>query len=204
MITIATCLWAPNRHSLDTSLCYTPEWANRLAAGFRRNLTLPHRFVVFADKHYEFDTGVHQVLLEAAEPGYGSMIEPFRLDTPSIIVGLDTVVVGSIDHLAQHCLIADKLALPRSPGKDYACNGVALVPAGHRRIYDDWCGENDMDWVRRQPHQFIDDLFPGQVQSYRLQVRPNGLGDTRICYFHGRDKPHELPDEPLIREHWRT
>jgi hypothetical protein len=47
----------------------------------------------------------------------------------------------------------------------------------------------------------IDDLFPGQVRSYKGHVRQNGLGDTRICYFHGELKPHQI-DEPWIREHW--
>lgn len=203
VITIATCFWAPNKHSESFSQAYTPDWVDRLARGFSRNLTIPHRFVVFTDREYQFAERIAQVPLATEVPDYGSMIEPFKLGTPTIIVGLDTIVCGNVDDLANHCFTADKIALPRSPGLHYANNGVCLVPAAHSRIYDDWRGENDMIWLRRQPHDFIDDIFPGQVQSYRLNVRPNGLGDTRLCYFHGRDKPHELPNEPFIQEHWR-
>lgn len=59
-----------------------------------------------------------------------------------------------------------------------------------------------MEWVRRFAHRFIDDLFPGQVLSYKGAVKRQGLGDARIVYFHGREKPHELPHVGWIREHW--
>jgi len=203
-LTVATCFWTPNEHSVEASRCYTTEWVDRLARSFRKHLTLPHRFVVFTDKRYAFRADpVVQYLLRSDTPDWSSMIEPFQLNTPSIIVGLDTVVTGNIDHLARYCLEAETLALPRSPGKDYACNGVCLVPAGHRRIYDEWRGENDMEWLRAQPHAFIEDVFgKGQVVSYKLHVRPFGLGDARIVYMHGRPKADELGYLDWVREHW--
>jgi hypothetical protein len=49
----------------------------------------------------------------------------------------------------------------------------------------------------------IDDLFPGQVVSYKGEVKKHGLTDaTRIVYFHGQDKPHELPHVGWIARHW--
>lgn len=122
-----------------------------------------------------------------------------------ILVGLDTVVVGSIDHLAKYCLRDDvKLALPRDPyARERACNGVALIPAGQQYIYRNWKGENDMEWLRKQPHDFIDDLFPGQVVSYKGTVRKDGLGAARIVYFHGDQKPGQLKGVPWVEQHWR-
>lgn len=204
MLTVATCFWRANRHSAPASRGYSPAWVDRLAAGFRRNLSLPHRFVVFTDRAYDFAEGVEQRRLASDEPTWASMIEPFQLDGPSIILGLDSVVTGSVDQLAAWCLQADRIAIPRSPGKDYGCNGVVLCPAGTRDIFDRWAGENDMDWVRAQPHVFIDDLFPGQVASYKCDVRPNGLGDARIVYFHGLPKPDELGAVNWVWKHWRT
>lgn len=58
-----------------------------------------------------------------------------------------------------------------------------------------------MDWLRRQPHAVIDDLFPGQVVSYKGHVMQHGLGDARIVYFHGFEKPHELHLE-WINRNW--
>jgi hypothetical protein len=202
-LVVSTCFWRANRHSAPASRCYTEEWVNKLARGFRRHLTVPHRFVAFVDRTYEFAEGIEQRLLKSAEPDWSSMIEPFALAEPSIIVGLDTIVCGSIDHFAAHCLTADRIALPRSPGKPYACNAIVLKPQGHTDIFTRWRGENDMEWLRDQPHDFIDDRWPGQVVSYKCDVRPNGLGDARVVYFHGRPKMGDVLGEPWVRLHWR-
>ncbi|MCW5759238.1 MAG: hypothetical protein KIS90_05680, partial [Phenylobacterium sp.] len=195
----------PNRYSAAASRCYTPEWVNRLARGFARNLTIPHRFVVLTDRHYDgFDAEVTQERLSTDTPDWASMIEPFRIDGPLIVAGLDTVVCGNIDHLAAWCAVGDRIALPRSPGKDYPCNGIALVPAGFRSVYEDWDGvTNDMEWLRRQPYMLIEKISATAVVSYKCDVRPNGLGDARVVYMHGRPKLDELGDLEWIKAHWR-
>lgn len=203
MLTVATCFWQANRHSAGASRCYSPEWVNRLARGFARNLTVPHRFVVLTDRTYEFAEGVEQERLSADEPDWSCMIEPFRIEGPLIVVGLDTVVCGDIDHMAAWCETAEVIALPKSPGKPYACNGVALVPRGKTGIYLRWGGQNDMEWLRLQDHVFTDDLWPGQILSYKCDARPNGLGDGRIVYFHGNPKPDQLAESDWVRAHWR-
>lgn len=205
MLTVATCYWAPNAHSAEASRCYTPEWVNRLRRGFARNLTIPHRFVVLTDRHYDgFDEDIEQERLSTDCPTWASMIEPFRIEGPLIVAGLDTVICGDIDHLATWCLVGDRIALPRSPGKDYACNGIAFVPAGFRSVYEDWNGiDNDMEWLRKQPHVLIDQIYDGAVVSYKCDVRPNGLGDARVVYMHGRPKMDELGGEAWVGEHWR-
>jgi hypothetical protein len=203
MLTVATCFWRANKHTAEASRCYDEEWVNRLARGFRRNLTIPFRFVVLTDREYEFAEGIEQERLSTDVPDWSSMIEPFRIEGPLIVAGLDTIIVRNIDRFAHWCRTGDKIALPRSPGKDYACNGVAFVPAGFTGVYRDWRGENDMEWLRKQPHIFIDDHWPGAVVSYKCDVRLNGLGDARVCYFHGSPKMSELLDLPWVSENWR-
>jgi hypothetical protein len=56
--------------------------------------------------------------------------------------------------------------------------------------------------MRTQPHVFIDDLFPGQVVSFKGHVVRNGLGDARIVYMHGVPKAHEIKAD-WIDTHWR-
>ena len=204
MITVATLLWGENAHSRDFSRGYSEAWVEKLYRGFRRNLTGDMRFVVFTDREYSFEeSGIEQERLRDPEPSYASCIEPYRLGVPMILVGLDTVVTGNIDHLAEHCMTADRFALPRDPYRpEQACNGVALVPAGYEHIASDHRGENDMEHVRRYAHDFIDDLFPGHVQSFKGSVKARGLNDARIVYFHGAEKPHELPARHPIMEHW--
>lgn len=211
MLQIACCIWDPNDASFKFSRMYNEEWVERLYRGYRRNLTRPFEFVCFTDRERPLQKEIRQEALATQPPGYGCLVEPLRLDEPMILTGLDTMIVGNIDDLADYCLNGDKIALPRHPFETHhACNGVALIPAGCREVFDTWQGENDMEWMRRQPHVFIDDIFPGQVLSYKGHVRQHGQrdadtkvpADARIVYFHGQPKMHELHHVPWIREGW--
>lgn len=204
MITIATLLWAPNSHSRSFSTAYTEEWVEKLYRGFARNLTQPFKFVCYTDRPRKFSEPVTMRPIKSERPSYLDCIQPYEMGEPMILVGLDTVVTGNVDHLAAYCLSGMPFALPRDPYAPHqACNGVALVPAGMAHVATDPRAEDDMAHVRRYPHVFIDDVFPGQVQSFKGAVRDQGLGDTRICYFHGAEKPHELSKVDWLREHWR-
>lgn len=202
MITIATLLWDANRNSKSFSIMYDESWVERLYRGCARHLTVPFRFLCFSDQARHFAEPIDVERLTDPEPSYATCIEPYRLGEPMILMGLDTVITGNMDHLAEHCLKTDCLALPRDPYRpQIACNGVALVPAGMQHVADDHCGENDMDWVRSFPHDYLDDLWPGHVVSYKGHAKSNGLHDARIVYFHGLEKPHEI-SAPWVKEHW--
>lgn len=203
MITIATLLWQANRSSKSFSSMYDEAWVEKLYRGFARNLTQPFRFVCYVDRPRVFKEPIGQRLIASATPGYLDCIQPYELDVPMILVGLDTVVSGNVDHLADYCLSGETFALPRDPyARHQACNGVALVPAGMGMVASIPKAADDMAHVRQFEHVFIDDLFPGQVQSFKGAVRDQGLGDTRICYFHGREKPHELSAGHPVLRHW--
>lgn len=206
MITIASHLWEPNEHSFEFSRMYDEKWVVRLYEGFARNIGVPWRFVLFTDRDRDLPAEIQQERMKSKRPTYGDCIEPFRFGVPMIICGLDTVVTGPVNHLAAYCLRSDaELCLIRDPynPKGRAGNGVVLVPAGHQHVWRNWHGENDMEWLDKQPHAFIDDLFPGQVLSYKGHVKKRGgLADARIVYFHGDQKPHQMMDEPWIRKHW--
>lgn len=204
MITIATLFWQANDKSLSFSRQYTEQWVERLYRGFARNLTQPFNFVCYTDRTRTFAEPIEQRQIASANPGYADCIQPYEMGVPMILVGLDTVVTGNCDHLADWCMTSDVIGLPRDPYMpERACNGVALVPEGQEYIASTHAGQNDMEWLRAHPHAFLDDLFPGQIQSFKGAVRDRGLGDTRICYFHGEEKPHQLrPGHPIL-DHWR-
>ncbi|MFN3858122.1 MAG: hypothetical protein ACK4RV_10250 [Caulobacter sp.] len=204
MITVATLFWQANAASKPFSSMYDESWVEKLYRGFARNLTQRFRFICYVDRPRVFAEPIAQRQIANPKPSYADCIQPFEMGEPMILVGLDTVITGNIDHLAEWTLTSDKLALPRDPyNKAQACNGVCLVPGGMSDIATKHRGENDMEWLRTFPHDFIDDLFPGHVQSFKGTVRDRGLGDTRVCYFHGREKPHELPAGHPVLEHWR-
>lgn len=205
MITIATLLWDANTRGLDTSRCYDEAWVEKLYRGFARNLTRHSmRFVLYTERPRMFSENVEVRVALPARPGYADCVRPYEMDEPMILVGLDTVVTGNLDHLADYCLTGRYIALPRDPYMpSRACNGVALVPAGNRHVWESWTGANDMDHMRAQEHVFLDDVFPGQVISYKGRARDRGIGDARIVYFHGDEKPHQLELDHPILEHWR-
>lgn len=205
MITVATLLWDANDNSLPFSRIYDETWVEKLYRGFARNLTLPFRFVCFTDRDRDFCEPIQQERIRG-RLDYSACIEPYRLGDPMMLVGLDTIITGNVDHLADYCLEAQRLAVPRDPyDARIVCNGVALVPAGHERVALDHDGKtNDMEWIRAHRPAVLDDLFPGQVLSYKVHVKPRKLGDARIVYFHGEEKPHqEYARVGWIREHWR-
>lgn len=207
MITIATLLWAPNRHSYGFSAHYVESDVEKLYRGFERNLSVPFRFVCFTDTFRNFAEPIEQEPIEG-EPSYASCIQPYRLNEPMILVGLDTIVVGNCDHLAAYAIGGNKLAVPRDPFyPETVCNGVALAPAGCARVFSEHDGSNDMEWIRKLwregQAEVIDDLFPGQVVSYKGEIAKNGLSeDTRIVYFHGIPKAKDLPHVGWIARHW--
>lgn len=203
MITICSLLWDPNDNSKSFSRMYSELWAIRLYEGFKRNLTIPMRFVLFTDRVRDLPSDMDQVIMPSIIYDYGDCVRPFGLGVPMILCGLDTVVTGNCDDLARYCLEEQVMALPRDPYKPkIACTGVCLVPQGYVHTFASWGGLDDMSQIRAQKHVFIDDLFPGMVQSYKGHVEKRGLGDTRIVYFHGLKKPHEL-NHDWINKHWK-
>lgn len=210
MITVATLFWQCNDATGHFADGYTTEWVEKLYRGFKRNLSDPFRFVVFTDQLREYKEPVEQRLLtNRSAPAYVDCLEPYRLDVPMILVGLDTVVTGNCDHLAEYCMTASQIALPRDPYKPHmVCNGVALVPAGHADVWfkaqpstlpPRWA---DMQRLRDLPHVFLNDLYPGHVVSYKVDVARDGLGDARIVYFHGDRKPHQVRGVEWLNEAW--
>jgi hypothetical protein len=203
-LVVATCLWDANQHSQPFSRGYNESWVEKLYRGFARNLTVPFHFFLFTDRPRNFTEQIHQRPLTSKRLDYGCFTEPYKLNEPMMLVGLDTIIVGNIDHMVDWCMNGDRIALPRDPYKpEQSCNGVALVPAGHRKVFDDWRGESDMVWLRKFPWKPIDDLWPGQVLSLKAhKIRDVGLQEARIVYFHGDPKPPAVMNLAWVRQHW--
>lgn len=205
-LTIACCLWDANDDSLPFSRHYTGIDVEKLYRGFKRNLTRPFRFVCFTEKPRTFSEPIWQERLTQAEPDYGAMIEPFRLNGPMFVCGLDTVVVGSCDALADYVMTAGQIAAPQDPFfPEKWCNAIVLGHEGCSYLWDQFPGGNDMEWIRAQPSvASIDRMFPRAVVSYKGFVKHFGVPDeAAIVYFHGEEKPHQLAHMDWVTEHWQ-
>lgn len=205
MLNVACCLWDANGRTEPHSRCFDETWVEKLYRGFKRNLTIPFRFVVFTDRKRSFCDGIDQQRLATNPPDYGCMIEPFKLNEPTIICGLDTIILRNIDHMADYCLMGKAIAAPIHPSKpqDGVINAIVFAPAGHRRVFDDWHGENDMVWLRKFAPVLTDDLWPREILSLKLHdVRRKGTQGASIIYFHGQPKCHQMGDTAWVKQNW--
>lgn len=207
MLTVATCFWNHNEFTFPNSRCGLNEsWVEKLYRGFARNLSVPFRFVCFSEKPRVYsEQAIEKEFLRHSVPNYGANIDVYQLNEPMITCGLDTVIIGNIDHMAEYCLNEKTIALPKHPYEPEACCGIELVPAGNRFVYDEYDGNPlDMDYKRTKPYVFIDDLWPGEVVSYKAHVRGKPFpSKAKVIYFHGKPKQHELGHEPFVRDNWR-
>jgi len=78
---------------------YGIEDVLRLAAGVRRNLTEPHRFVCLTDRMGIIGDGIETIPLTLGLRGWWAKMELFSLSGPLLYFDLDTVIVGNIDAL---------------------------------------------------------------------------------------------------------
>lgn len=112
------------------------------------------------------------------------------------LMGLDTVITGNLDDIFSY---TGDLAVPRDPYNPMQpCNGVVLCPSRPDIAAQ---GGVDMRVLDHFHRDWLDDLFPGLVKSYKVHVVPTGLQDARIVYFHGEPKQHILNDA-WIKENW--
>lgn len=213
-LVVACCLWKANERSALFSQCYDETWVIKLYNTFHRNLERPWQMVCFVDEPRGklLNHPIDQELLLSDRPyDWRCLIEPFRLSDqyPMIILGLDTIILGRIDHYVDYCMDpGNKMALVRNPYQmDQSINPIVLVPQGNSRVYTEWDRQrNDMEWLRTFDHEsnFMDDLWPGEVLSYKAhRIGEFGPGDARVIYFHGKPKPHVLQHTALITQHWR-
>lgn len=182
---------------------FKPEHVQELRAGVRKHLLSDHRFVCLSDVAVP---GVDTVPLPHAWPGWWAKICLFR---PGIFSGrvlyldLDSVVVGSLEEIASYngrlAMLSDFFE-PEKPA-----SGVMAWEAGEgASAYNLFVGDpravmgtlhGDQDWLARGlllPPKRLQDLFPGQLVSWKRHCSAGIPEGARIVSFHGRPRPWEV------------
>lgn len=194
-----------------------------------RNLSLPHRFVCATNNATGIDKEINIVPLEETFIGLGNAypkLAGFRPDAAKLfgdrlcIIDLDAVVVGSLDPLFNRdddfIIWKDVLAAGQPARFKYNTSFVLMdagarskvwqtfSPNGSRRIIaaERRCG-SDQAWVS---HCLDGEKIWNEkdgVLSWRFQVKGKPLpANAKIIFFHGPQKPWQMPNDPLVKRFW--
>lgn len=192
---------------------FTPEWVDRLYRGIKRNCTRPFRFVCYVDDDYEFSEPVVTERLVLPYRNMFSLLEPFREKGRVVFMGLDTIITGNIDFLADY---DGPFRMLKDPWQEGECSGVMLFPpipglwADIERNHAEYAKRetmfgypSDMVFLNGWPHQVMDGPSNG-IYSYKAHIKesPALIDHAKVVYFHGREKPHELSGLGWVDEHW--
>lgn len=223
--TIITAFFKSSGAVPNYSRCFDHTWVSKLYRGCMRHLPEQFRFICLSDYDgLSFEEPIEVIPLSGEYEGCHHLMEAYRPDIickgVRIVMGLDTMIVGSLKELAMY---GGHFAAPKDPyHPETICAGCLLVgPCGAARIWKAWKETgpigywgrtkesgfpSEMVWMRKHlPFEpdLLDSVFPGQVVSYKVHVRANKRcpPNARVVYFHGRQKPHEVKDS-FVRQHW--
>jgi len=199
---------------------FNEKWADKLYRGIARNLSNPFRFVCLVDQDYQFEEPIDAIKLENPYRNMFSLLECLRPDiddNPKMFMGLDTIITGNIDNIAQY---SGDFAMIRDPYfPENRASGVMLFQQKAASEYyarfkqDQNKGKftlggfvSDMVWLDQNipPCDLLQDLYPNQIVSYKADLMSGKLrwNDAKIIYFHGEPKPHRL-GMPWVKENWK-
>lgn len=200
------------------------EYINRFANMVARNLSLPHRVILYTDdRQYRNDRLEVRYLPEYMdrwprhESGIGMNLKRMIAWDPKqdladavMVIDLDMTIQNSIDRLITGYR-GDFIM--NEAGKGSPGGGIYYTPRrglfGDRLwqpLHDDLPraleiseGGRDRLWTDTQlngRYDFLQRRFPGQVLSYRKnRDNPEALKRAAIVWYHGHPKPHELVEQ---------
>lgn len=169
------------------------EYVEKMRSMVSRHLSVPFEFAC---------------ITESDKPGWWAKVDlfqPGRFTGRVLYLDLDTVVVGSLDQLAESKGI---LALEQWGWvKPYYGSGVMVWDAGeHAEIFERWTPavtrdlRGDQDWMYELGGW---DALPGGLNvSYRYHAKDEPPSGAVTVSFHGRPKPHEVT-RGWVPLHWR-
>lgn len=195
-LTIVCALWRGTAPLISALSCdvYEPFWVDRLYRGCKRNLARPFRFVCVTDwPGAKFEEPVESVPFAHDDRSYLCLTECLRPSLKidrGLFMGLDTVIVGSLEDIASYD--GDVAFVPYP--KDHAILSnpvVAFRGEWGASVHQEWradpegVAENNLVfsldghkaseqifWPKLAPTPDLStDLWPGQIQSWMHEYR---------------------------------
>lgn len=169
------------------------EYVARLRAMVARHLSLPHRF---------------ECITASNKPGWWAKIDlfqPGRFTGRVLYLDLDTVIVGSLDELAQ----SKGILHLRDWGwtkNDYGSGVMVWDADEHEEIFERYDAtvptrfRGDQDWITHLGGWPA--LPKGWCVSYRYLSKVAPPAGASVICFHGQPKPHEVTTG-WVPQHWK-
>jgi len=180
---------------------YTIEYVERLYHWVKENSNC--EFVCITD--VELPRKIWHIPFLQPERNYWSCLEVFGRNFGNVLsIGLDTIFNGPIDDLFRY---EGQLGMLHDPNNEnVSINGVLRFPY-RPDIWNKYVRnkdqiqsryKNEMAYIASFEHDFLDDIYPGQILSYKKHVLTgHDTSDARIVYFHGKPKPKDVGWKPI-------
>lgn len=218
VLNVVCCLWGD-----WPSKGWGPEYVARLKRGVERNLTVPHRFICFADDVSRVPEGIEARPL--ISPSWAGCLPKLYVYSPQarlqgrvLLFDLDNVITGSLDDMASFDgPMAVRAALPMyDQGERVADGDMIGFEAGSKTAQKLWdkfasdpngaalsTGGRERFFIRETVEPDLwQDIVPGQVFSYKQHCKVKLPRNARIVSFHGNPRPHVV-NHKWVREAWR-
>ena len=152
---------------------------------------------------------VANIRLQNGWPGWWSKMEAFDLDGPIFYLDLDTSIVGDLTPILRAACEHSFIAL-RNPMKNPSRFGSGLMAWGGnmRHVLQRFSLDPERHMARcttqklwgdqgfigetETPDAYWQDLFPGQILSWKVECDNAIPPDARIVYFHGKPRPWDV------------
>lgn len=211
---------------------YSADYVNRMHSMLKRHLHEPFNLYCITEDASGLDPEIAVIAPPMDVPGWWNKIFLFSPHVPqgeTLYLDIDQIVTGDLAPLLSACRKSRaRLCAYRDPirwmGSQMNSSWLYYNAGELTFIYDAFCrdmpGVFDLEggdqlyvWQQMKDVYFVDEAVPSAVQSFRFEVCeaqgtnlnvPNTLQPSvRIVNFHGRPKPHELPQVPWVQAHWR-
>lgn len=215
-LTICCFLWG------DWWTPYGIQYVNRLYNSVQRHLTLLYDFICITDKLVSlgFSDGIRRIFLDVPDLKWN--LKKMFLYKPDnglsgriICFDLDVVIIGSLNEIASYdgeFITCEAVYHPGRPGGSVigfqAGFGAEELWKPLMQDQQKWEKEtkgSERAYFRKRlngEYDFWQNLYPGQILSYKRSCG-NGLpNDVRVVRFHGMPRPHEVEDQ-WVKENWR-
>lgn len=205
---------------------FKPFDAISLCRQVKRHLFVPHEFICMTDMEIDHPW-VKSIPLKDGHPGWWSMVEMFRNPGPAILSGLDMLVIGCLDRLAEAARTCPEnvFYMTRPIQKKFQWpghwrSGLQVYNGDWSWLYEKFDfdkatkyhrGEEDYTQANLKKRgieiRAVQDIYgngSAGMYSYKFNCRDRGIypGDARIIFFHGRPRPCEVGDQWVRDIYW--